>query len=124
VARTWVLDTDTKGTGAEMVPLDRVLRKPAPSAEPFFVPPKRKPREPKPAAPRAPRRFKVVDVATRAVLADGALARETLDVLGDVRSSVDVHVFVWEPADERWRLLTLAEQRTLWERRPRSGSGR
>jgi hypothetical protein len=117
VARTWVLDTDTKGTGAQMVPLDRVLRKPTPSAEPFFVPPKRKPREPKPAEPRAPRRFKVVDVATRAVLADGALARETLEVLGGVRSSVDVHVSVWEPEDERWRLLTLAEQRTLWERR-------
>jgi len=26
-------------------------------------------------------------------------------------------VFVWEPKAERWRLLTLAEQRVLWERR-------
>jgi hypothetical protein len=119
VGRTWVLDTDTKGTGAEMVPLDRVQRKPAPSTEPFFVPPKRKPRAPKPEEPRAPRRFKVVDVATRAVLADGAHARATLDVLGGVRSIVDVHVSVWEPEDQRWRLLTLAEQRTLWERRRR-----
>ena len=76
----------------------------------------------KPAEPRAPRAFRVVDVATRAVLADGALARETLSVLGDVRSSVDVHVHVWEPDDDRWRLLTLAEQRTLWERRVKAGS--
>jgi hypothetical protein len=116
VGRVWVLDTETKGTGAEMVPLDAV-HQPARSAEPFFVPPKRKPREPKPAEPRAPRRFRIVDVSTREVLADGALARETLDVLGGVRSIVDVHVFVWEPDGERWRLLTLPEQRTLWERR-------
>jgi hypothetical protein len=118
VAKVWVLDTETKGTGAQMVPLEKVQQKPARSREPFFVPPKRKPREPKPADPRAPRRFKVVDVATRAVLADGALARETLDLLGDVRSIVDVHVYVWEPEEERWRLLTLAEQRTVWDRRP------
>ena len=117
--KVWVLDTETKGTGAEMVPLEKVQKKPAPSGEPSFVPPKRRPREPDPAEPRAPRRFKVVDVATREELADGALARETLSVLGDVRSSVDVHVYVWEPDDDRWRLLTLAEQRTLWERRSR-----
>ena len=66
MGRVWVLDTETKGTGAEMVPLDTVLKKPAPSRETLFVPPKRKPREPKP---------------------------------------------------ERWRLLTLAEQRTMWDRR-------
>jgi hypothetical protein len=119
VRKVWVLDTETKGTGAEMVPLEKVQKKPAPSNEPFFVPPKRRPREPGPAEPRAPRRFKVLDVATREVLADGAPARETLSVLGDVRSSVDVHVYVWEPDDDRWRLLTLAEQRTLWERRSR-----
>jgi hypothetical protein len=117
VGKVWVLDTETKGTGAEMVPLETVQRKPAPSAEPFFVPPKRKPREPKPAEPRAPRTFRIVDVATRAVLADGAPARETLRVLGEVRSIVDVNVYVWEPDDDRWRLLRLAEQRTLWDRR-------
>jgi hypothetical protein len=117
VRKVWVLDTETKGTGAQMVPLEQVQQKPARGPEPFFVPPKRKPREPKPAEPRAPRAFRVVDVATRAMLADGTLARETLSVLGGARSSVDVHVYVWEPGDGRWRLLTLAEQRTLWERR-------
>jgi hypothetical protein len=117
MGRVWVLDTATKGTGAEMVPLDTVLRKPAPSREPLFVPPKRKPREPKHAEPRPPRSFRIVDVATRAVLADGVGAREAVSALNDVRSSVDVHVFVWEPKPERWRLLTLAEQRTMWDRR-------
>ena len=30
MAKTWVLDTDTKGTGARMVPLEDVLEKPEP----------------------------------------------------------------------------------------------
>jgi hypothetical protein len=117
MGRVWVLDTETKGTGAEMVPLDKVLKRPAPSNEPLFVPPERKPREPKPAEPRPPLRFRIVDVMTRAVLADGAGAREALSVLDDVRSIVDVHVFVWQPKAERWRRLTFEEQRTLWDRR-------
>jgi hypothetical protein len=117
LARIWVLDTGTKGTGAEMVPLDRVLEKRAPSGEPLFVPPKPKPREPKPPEPRAPRRFRIVDVATRQVLADDAPASEALEALGGVRSNVDVHVSVWEPKGERWRLLTIDEQRLLWDRR-------
>ena len=122
MGRIWVLDTDTKGTGAEMVPLDKVQKKPAPSSEPFFVPPKPKPRAPKSPEPRAPRRFRVVDVTTRELLADGAGARETVALLGDVRSIVDVIVSVWEPATERWRVLTLDEQRTLWDRRRAVGS--
>jgi hypothetical protein len=117
MGRIWVLDTATKGTGAEMVPLDTVLKKPALRSEPLFVPPKPKPRPPAPAEPRAPRAFRVVDVATREVLADGASARETLGVLGDVRSVIDVHVSVWDPKRDRWRLLTLAEQRVMWDRR-------
>ena len=59
----------------------------------------------------------MLDVATREVLAEGTGARATLDVLNAVRSVVDVNVYVWEPKPERWRLLTLDEQRLLWERR-------
>jgi hypothetical protein len=29
--KTWVLDTDTKGTGANVVPLEKVLKKPEPA---------------------------------------------------------------------------------------------
>src|SRR3954449_10726595 len=48
----WVLDTETKGTGAHMVPLEKVLRRPEErESEPIFVPPKREPRAPEPAAP-------------------------------------------------------------------------
>src|SRR6266542_7144499 len=110
MGRVWVLDTETKGTGAEMVPLEKVLKKPAPTNEPLFVPPQPEPREPKPAESRPPLSFRIVDVMTRAVLADRAGAREALSVLNDVRSVVDVHVFLWQPAAERWRLLTLEEQ--------------
>jgi hypothetical protein len=117
MGRIWVLDTETKGTGAEMVPLEKVQKQPAPARERLFVAPKRRPPEPKPPAPRPPRRFKVVDVITRRVLAEDADARETLRVLGGVRSTVDVHVSVWEPDRGDWRLLTLDEQRTLWQRR-------
>ena len=38
MGRVWVLDTETKGTGAEMVPLDKVQKKPARSGEPFWAP--------------------------------------------------------------------------------------
>jgi hypothetical protein len=117
MGRIWVLDTETKGTGAEMVPLEKVQRKRAPSGEPFWAPPPRRPREPKPAEPRAPRRFRIVDVLSRELLADDAGAREAVGVLGGVRSMVDVQVYVRD--GERWRLLTLDELRTLWEARTR-----
>lgn len=116
MGRVWILDTETKGTGAEMVPLDKVQQRKA-EAKPFYVPPKPKRRAPAPPPPRAPRRFRIVDVTTREVLADDASARDTLAALSGVRSIVDVNVSVWEPDEDRWRLLSLAEQRMLWERR-------
>jgi hypothetical protein len=119
--RTWVLDTSTKGTGAQMVPLESVLEKPKPSSAPLFVPPKPTPCAPKPPEPRVPRRFKIVDVVSQEVLAEGVSAREALAVLEDVRSNVDVRVYVRQPKADRWRLLTLDEQRLLWDRRHLAG---
>jgi hypothetical protein len=116
--RTWVLDTATKGTGATMVPIEQVEQKPSASGEPFWLPPKRRAPEPKPPEPRAPRRFRVVDVMTRELIADDADARTALQALAGVRSPVDVSVYVREAGGERWRLLTLGEQRLLWDRRP------
>src|SRR3954447_10810191 len=117
MGRVWVLDTETKGTGAEMVPLEKLRRGPAPRVEPLFVPPKRKPREPKPPEPRPSLRFRIVDVMTRAVLAGEGAPRGARDVLNGVASIVAVHVFLWQPEARKWRRLTLEEQRTLWERR-------
>ncbi len=120
-SKIWVLDTETKGTGAQVVPLDAVLKKPEPKSEPIFVPPKRRPKPAPEPAPRPPRSFRVVDILSREVLADGASLRETLALLGTVRSTVDVNVRVWEPAEETWRLLSHRELQLLWERRTRAG---
>jgi hypothetical protein len=119
MAKIWVLDTETKGTGAEMVPLDKVLRKPAPRGEPLYVPEKPRPRPATPPQPPPPRIFKVVDVMTREVLAEGADTRTTVDLLEEVRSIVDVRISVWQPKTGRWRPLTLGEQRAMWEFRGR-----
>jgi hypothetical protein len=114
VRKTWVLDTETKGTGAQMVPLEKVLQKPAP-----------KPRRPvprvKPAplaadavAPKQPSRFRVVDALTRQVLADGAGIGPTVDLLEELRSPVDVSIYAWQPKTEEWRPLSHREKMLLW----------
>jgi hypothetical protein len=117
VGKVWVLDTETKGTGAHVAPLkDARPQSGAADGERFEV---RRPaprREPEPR-PREPRRFRVTDVMTRQVLVDGAGARVTVEALGGVRSVVDVLVEVWDPEHERWRSLTHAEQRRLWDAR-------
>jgi hypothetical protein len=120
MAKVWVLDSGTKGTGARVVPLESVLEKPAPRSEPVYVPAPPEPRPSEEPAPRQPRRFRVVAVMTRAVLVEDAGVRAALDALRDVRSTVDVRVSVWEPETESWRLLTLGEQRKLWALRDRA----
>jgi hypothetical protein len=55
--KTWVLDTETKGTGANVVPLEKVLKKPeqaAPRRRPAPAPEPRQAerRDRRPAAPR------------------------------------------------------------------------
>jgi hypothetical protein len=118
MGKVWVLDTETKGTGANMVPLEKVLRKPAPGSRHVSIAPKPKARAtPGPAeapAPREPRRFKVLDLLTRCVLADRASARATVDVLEGIRSIVDVNIYVWEPKTESWRQLLHGEKQVLW----------
>ena len=52
---------------------------------------------------------------TREPLADDATTRETAAVLKDVRSIVDVNVYVRRGPDQRWQLLPLADLRALWE---------
>ena len=37
----------------------------------------------------------------------------------DVRSIVDVHIYVWEPEDDRWRPLSFAEKKAFWAFRDR-----
>ncbi|HKE82004.1 MAG TPA: hypothetical protein VKB54_21985 [Solirubrobacteraceae bacterium] len=115
--KVWVLDTSTKGTGATVVPLERAPEKSRGEDTPQFPVAKRVERKPaeKPAAPRAPRQFKVVDLVSSETLTEGADMRATVDLLKDVHSVVDVHIFVWDDEADRWRLLTLDEQRALWD---------
>jgi hypothetical protein len=119
--RAWVLDLDPSGTGAEMRPLDSVQRDP--QAEPELALVRRPPRAPQedesPPEPAAPHRFKLVDALSGQVKAEDAGARATVELLKGVRTMGDVRVYVWEPERDRWRLLTLAEQRTLWALRDR-----
>ena len=117
MAKPWILDTETKGTGAHMVPLEKVLRKGDREPELNLVELRREGSRrpvPEPQAP-SPRRFKVVDIMTRETLAEDADARATVDLLGQVRSIVDVHIYVRNTEGHGWRMLTLDERRALWD---------
>ena len=120
MAKVWVLDTETKGTGAQMVPLEKTLKQPAsePERRRARPVPKRKPRT-REAEPAPPRRFRVIDALSRQVLAEDANAPETLDVLRGVSQPVDVSIYVWEHKPQEWRLLTNRERKLLWEFRDR-----
>jgi hypothetical protein len=117
VGKVWVLDTETKGTGAEMVPLEKVNRRYAGGGPRQVIAPKPTQR-PEPApAPRRPMRFKVVDVMTRLPLAEDADTRSTLEVLERVRSIVDIRIYAWRAEDEDWKPLTFDEKKRLWNLR-------
>jgi hypothetical protein len=118
MGKVWILDTETKGTGANMVPLEKVQKKPA-APERVYVPGEPRPRPAEEPAPAPPHRFRVVDLMTREPLVEDASTRVTVDALKGVRSVVDVNLYVWEPGREDWRMLTLDEKRTLWNLRDR-----
>ena len=123
MAKTWVLDTETKGTGAEMVPLEKLQQRRRSAREGARAAERRRwrfrKREPEPPAerPRQPRRFKVVDVMTREVLAEDVAVRRVLELLGESRSVVDSIVYVWDREHDDWRPLTMREQKLLWDQR-------
>ena len=121
-SKLWVLDTDTKGTGARMVPLEETLAKPSEHPPPIIrrEPPPRP--EPKSPQPRRPRRLRVTDVVSGRVLAHHTDARATLDLLADTRSIVDVTIDVWDPKAGRWRRLSHGEKITLWNSRERASA--
>jgi len=119
--KTWILETSTKGTGANIVPLDDEPDAPEPvparERERLWV---HKPTNPRPAPepePKRPHRFKVVEITTHRVLAEDADARATIAALRDVHSIVDITISVWSEKDGRYRLLTHGEQKTLWDLR-------
>jgi hypothetical protein len=124
MAKVWVLDTETKGTGAQMVPLEKALERKRGTASGDRITVIRRERDSgadEPAAevgePRPPRLFKVRNAVSRQVLAEGVGVQGALDALASLRSVVDATVYVWEPEQDEWRPLTIGEQKALWERR-------
>jgi hypothetical protein len=99
-----------------MVPLERVVVKPGTAVAGFPLPELKPPATPA-SSTREPLAFKVVDVMTRQVLSEGTDARAATAALEGVRSIVDATVYVREPGSTRWRLLSLAETKVLWDRR-------
>jgi hypothetical protein len=115
LAKVWVLDTSTKGTGAEMVPLEKTVEGGAGQGRSALVLENReKPRRATPPEPKGPRRFKVVDVMTRQVLAGDAPVRETVGLLEGIRSIVDVSIYVWEDKARAWQQVSQREKQMLW----------
>jgi hypothetical protein len=119
MAKRWILDTETKGTGAQVVPLDKALA--GRDTRPPIVVQERLPKPRPEPEPRKPPRFKIVDVMTRLTLAEDVGTREAVRVLEGMRSVVDVNVYVWQERDENWEQLSQGDRRRLWNLRGRSG---
>ena len=120
MAKTWVLDTETKGTGAHIAPLEKAREATRGERELSTVTLERPPRPAKAPEPLEPPTFKVLDIRSGQVLGEGLDARATIELLEGVGSVVDVRIYVWAPSAARWRLLTLDERRALWQFRGRA----
>jgi hypothetical protein len=124
MGKTWVLDTETKGTGAHVVPLEPADAKASQRPGLSTVTLRRGPVRDATPAPPAPQRFKVVDVLSGRVLAQDVGAREAVNALEQLRSVLDARVSVWAEQAGRWKLLSLDEQKALWRfRGGPAGSG-
>jgi hypothetical protein len=120
MAKTWILDSETKGTGAHMTPLEDALATPRRERDLSLVKLERAPAPVQEPAPPEPLRFKVVDVMSAHALGEDIDARETVGLLEDMHSVLDARIFVWVPSTVRWRLLGLDEQKALWGFRGRA----
>jgi hypothetical protein len=117
----WVLDTETKGTGAEMVRLEKLQdrKRSSRSGKPVSVIRRNGPTEPA-AAPEPvhespqPRRFRVAGVLSGRPIAEDAGAREVVEAMRSSRSVADLRIDVWDPKADEWRPLTLRERNALW----------
>ena len=114
MAKTWVLDTETKGTGAHVVPLSDAAPGGAREAELALVQLTRPPRTTGPSEAPAKATFRVVDVLSGEELGEELDARETVETLAGMRSALDARVYLHHGAGTRWRLLSLTDTRRLW----------
>jgi hypothetical protein len=81
MAKVWVLDTETKGTGANVVPLEKVQRQPeAPEA------PKNQPQRPAPTGRRRPQPRRAEPERTSTALPPGHVRKKATGELGKVQA--------------------------------------
>jgi hypothetical protein len=85
MGKVWVLDTETKGTGAHVVPLENVLEKPEPRSEPPARPRKHRPAS-RPPAPRRSRRQGDGGEKRSDPLPPGHVRKKATGAIGRVRS--------------------------------------
>jgi hypothetical protein len=76
--KVWVLDSETKGTGANVVPLEQTESKPAPK--------RRRPSRPAPANRPAPRKPRQEPQKTAGPLPPGHVRKKATGELGRVQS--------------------------------------
>jgi len=114
MAKTWVLDSETKGTGAHIAPLRDAAHGRSREAELALVQLARPPRPPRPSEPPPKATFKVVDVLSGEVLGEDLDAREAVTELAGLRSALDARVYLHHGENDRWRLLSLGDTRRLW----------
>jgi hypothetical protein len=79
MGKTWVLDTETKGTGANMVPLEKVQK---PDSEEEPAPRRRRPARPSKPAPRPPRERPITKTSTE--LPPGHVRKRSTGEIGKV----------------------------------------
>ena len=85
MAKTWVLDTDTKGTGARVVPLEDELAKPEPKPRPAA--PARKPADPSSGrTPARPRRAESRGEKRSTPLPPGHVRKKATGEIGRVKA--------------------------------------
>lgn len=121
MAKTWVLDTETKGTGAEVVPIEKKLARRGRERDLALVELGGGAPKPPPEAPAPePTRLKVVHVPSGTTLAEDVGVRDAVAALAGMRSVLDARISVWSPERGRWRILPLAEAKRLWELRDRA----
>ncbi|HMH47519.1 MAG TPA: hypothetical protein VK538_07365 [Solirubrobacteraceae bacterium] len=120
MAKTWILDSETKGTGAHIAPLDGGAAKPRGERDLSLVKLKRAPAPTQEPASPEPLRFKVVDVMSAHVLGEDVDVREAVGLLEGMHSVLDARIFVRSPGTGRWRLLGLDEQKAMWHFRGRA----
>jgi hypothetical protein len=113
MAKKWVLDTETKGTGAHIAPLE-AERERERERDLDLVTFERPPRPAAAPAPREPLRLKVIDVLGARVLGEDIDVREAVRLLEGMRSSLDARVYARDRQTGRWRLLSLEQVKALW----------